>query len=494
MDFRGEALKLLDVVGIGSMPSTAYDTAWLARLTDVDSALSQPALEWLKAHQLTDGSWGAEKPLHRYDRVISTLAAVIALARAGGESERVEMAKRALENHILMLSRDPYETIGFELIAPTLLAEASRLGVELRCAEPMMERLCRQRERKLAVLPRGTISRHTTVAFSAEMAGDDEARLLADDLQEANGSVACSPSATAYLLLRRRDRAAQAYLHTARNFDRGVPDVAPFDEFEIAWTLWNLDLSGLLSDPLSELGPGICNSQLNFLETGWVPDQGAGFAAGYSVKDADGTALVLQMLMRFGREPERGLETLLRYEAGDHFRCFDLEANPSISANVHVLDTLLHLGLADHPAIHKIIDFLLRARTCGMFWFDKWHMSPYYATSHAVIALAKAHLIPVVRSAIEDAVFFLENTQNADGSWGYADATAEETAYALQALAVWRHQGGKVDKDVFRRGESWLAAHADPPYLPLWIGKCLYCPETVVRSAIVSALALVSGI
>jgi hypothetical protein len=48
-----------------------------------------------------------------------------------------------------------------------------------------------------------------------------------------------------------------------------------------------------------------------------------------------------------------------------------------------------------------------------------------------------------------------------------------------------------VPNDVLKQGALWLADHALPPYPPLWIGKCLYCPELVVQSAILSALALV---
>ena len=81
-------------------------------------------------------------------------------------------------------------------------------------------------------------------------------------------------------------------------------------------------------------------------------------------------------------------------------------------------------------------------------------------------------------------------TQNADGSWGCYLPTAEETAYCVQALAIWKRHGGRVPRDVLRRGAAWLAEHAEPPYPPLWIGKCLYGPELVIRSAVLSALIL----
>ena len=38
----------------------------------------------------------------------------------------------------------------------------------------------------------------------------------------------------------------------------------------------------------------------------------------------------------------------------------------------------------------------------------------------------------------------------------------------------------------------WLEEHMELTYPPLWIGKCLYSPQLVVRSAVISALMLAS--
>jgi hypothetical protein len=43
---------------------------------------------------------------------------------------------------------------------------------------------------------------------------------------------------------------------------------------------------------------------------------------------------------------------------------------------------------------------------------------------------------------------------------------------------------------IILRGAAWLSEHAEPPYTPRWIGKSLYAPNLVVRSAILSALVL----
>ena len=92
---------------------------------------------------------------------------------------------------------------------------------------------------------------------------------------------------------------------------------------------------------------------------------------------------------------------------------------------------------------------------------------------------------------IEGAVKQILSAQNPDGSWGYLQATAEETAYALQALCIWKRNGHTVDEKVLRMGAKWLAQHSNPPYPLLWIGKCLYCPVRVVRAAILSAMGMV---
>ena len=81
------------------------------------------------------------------------------------------------------------------------------------------------------------------MAFSAEMAGTDGKHMLdIENLQESNGSVGVSPSATAYFAtyIKRGDEASLRYLRSVIKPDGGMPNVAPFDVFEIAWALWNL--------------------------------------------------------------------------------------------------------------------------------------------------------------------------------------------------------------------------------------------------------------
>ena len=124
----------------------------------------------------------------------------------------------------------------------------------------------------------------------------------------------------------------------------------------------------------------------------------------------------------------------------------------------------------EHSAVQKIFKLLLHTRTAEAFWTDKWHISPYYATSHAIIVCVGYN-----NARVEPAVNWIVNTQSTDGAWGFYNVfTAEETAYCLQALFMWQRAGGSVPPSVFDQGIAWLREHIDSPYPPLWVGKCLY--------------------
>ena len=106
---------------------------------------------------------------------------MIALVREGNarDKTRWQRAQAALVGMTGRLGADPAgETIGFEMIVPTLMAEAESLGIASDGNDAHLAQLRRWRQAKLAALPQGTISRHVTVAFSSEMAGVDGLGLL----------------------------------------------------------------------------------------------------------------------------------------------------------------------------------------------------------------------------------------------------------------------------------------------------------------------------
>ncbi|MBN1313214.1 MAG: cyclase [Anaerolineae bacterium] len=457
----------------------------------IDRSLAEQALDWLAEHQLEDGSWGADWPFYYHDRIVCTLAAMTTLVQYGHrvrDQHMIERGQQALEkitsNATHGLAIDPCgATIAFELIAPMLVVEAEALGLLKNQKERILGRLGHLRAIKLKRLKGIKINRFVTAAFSAEMVGSwGTDHLDQDSLQDANGSVAYSPAATAFYALHMKpgDVAALSYLQRF-SVDGALPYVAPIDGFELGWSLWNLTLGNRIDDEIAILN----RPHLDFLARTWKKGEGIAAAIGIGFVDSDAVAIVHEVLGRMGYATD--IEALLRYEEDDCFRCYELEANPSIGANVHILGALRQAGLeVQHPAIRKILSFL--RGSSDTFWFDKWHISPYYATAHAIIACAG-----YADNMVHKAVDWILDSQNDDGSWGYyGDPTAEETAYCLQALAIWDQCGGSVSHKTLEAGKCWLMDHAEPPYPPLWIGKCLYTPELPVRSAILSALQLVT--
>ena len=476
----------LDDMGSGYMSPSAYDTAWIARLGSLAPDLSVAALDWLRAQQLDDGSWGTSELVYHHERLICTLSAINVLAMYGsdGDRDRIARGRATLKRWIDGLSDDGAgATIGFELIIPTLLEEAEALGVLPRHPDALLYEMAARRTIKLAALPEGMVNRNVTVAFSSEMFGTEAVALLdKENLQEDNGSVAYSPAATAYfaLYVDPGNLAALDYLRRVVS-DGSAPNNTPIDVFEAGWGLWNLALAVDLDDRLIPL----CQPHLELLSKSWNPDYGVGACSGFSLVDGDDTGIVYEMLMRFGWDAD--LDAVLRYETDTHFRCFPLESDPSISTNIHILGALRAAGMDDnHPSVRKVIDFLRQTRSEERYWFDKWHASPYYPTAHGIINCATYD--PAMAA---DAVEWILENQNRDGSWGFFMPTAEETAYCIQALMFWQRLGYTVALESIERAQGWLRDHIDPPYPKLWIGKSLYCPEQVVYGTILSALMMV---
>lgn len=452
---------------------SAYDTGWIGRLHDILPDQAPLALAWLRDNQLPDGSWGNADFFHYWDRLICTISAVISLCQSGETRWSQQKAILFLERHLPLIKLSPLgATVGGELLLPALLHEAESMGL---IKNGYTQDAIKQRQSRLNRWAMQRINRHTTMSHSLELLGPDVHMIDMDDVLEPDGSVAASPSATAYFLLNTPN---QRYLEQGRTYLQRIvtegtaPNVTP-DIFQVAWTAWNRQVAGMTVEA----------DALSFLYKVWQPGRGCGFASGY-LPDGDDSSLVYDVLARAARPVD--LAGVLHYQRPDGFRCFPVEGDPSTSTNIHVLGALAQAGLPlSHFAVQAALLFLQNTQHANGYWLDKWHLSPYYPSSHFIITTAGYYPTPMQAQAIR----WIEHTQRPDGSWGIYDSTSEETAYCLQALSIWQQKGGKVGADTIKRGQHWLSQNQDK-HLPLWVGKCLYIPYQVVDSAVMSGLHL----
>jgi halimadienyl-diphosphate synthase len=496
LDLKTRARELISNLDCRLGPS-AYDIAWMARLPADSGGPRWPELlEWLLENQWLDGSWGG-RIRYYHDRILCTLAAVIAL-KQWGDGPSVEQAIKAgvqyIWKNLQFLHHDPIELVGFELIVPTLMAEARKLGLEVPSHSGGYARI---RSEKLRLVPRNAFyTPGTPTAFSLEFLGESTDPRHHNDihhLQGTNGAVANSPAATAYYLRQVGigNQPALNYLEGVKALPENVPAFHPWRIFELAWVLEHLSFSDM---PLK----GFANDEVfDELRNALCPD-GVGIDTTFGIKDGDTTSVVLHVLMLAGRGMDPAILEFYEEKKTRTFRTLAFERNASVGTNVHALEALTLMD--DYPdrkeVWDRVVATLMAEQKYRSYWVDKWHASPFYATSHVLNALINsgdlgAHLITECIHSID----WLLHTQRDDGSWGYFDrGTAEETAYALLALLHYHRKIAPVDPRIIEQATSYLYQHvallAYSDHPPLWIAKSLYRPGSFVDAAILSALML----
>ena len=143
-----------------------------------------------------------------------------------------------------------------------------------------------------------------------------------------------------------------------------------------------------------------------------------------------------------------------------------------------VLEALMRSGVkANHPAIRKGVDYLLRAQEQDGSWFGRWGVNYIYGTFLALRGLRAAGMSenePQIQRALE----FIRAYQNRDGGWGEScasydentfvpgNSTPSQTAWALLALLA----GNDLRSSSLFNGVEYLTTtqlpegHWDEPY------------------------------
>ena len=470
-----------------------YDTAWVAWLYP-------EAREWIIDTQRPDGSWGAELEYY-HDRVVATLAAINAIAATSTnrhDLKRIEGGISYLERAIPHLTEDVFETVSFELLVPSLVHMGQKLGLHLDRVEELIRPIKPFYDQKLALIPKTMIySPDIALAHSLEFIGFEKLDHAAtEQLRAINSSIHNSPSATAFVEVATNgsngfnssngsngSNEGRMYLDVLIARYSGVaPALAPFELFEMIWALHHLSLNV----ELESLRPTI-DPFLELLGNVWTP-KGVGFSATF-IPDSDDTSLGLRLLHKIGIYADPLV--LEAYEVDDHFQCLPFERNISLDIHIHIVHALKEskdFSRRDDMLL-KALNILARHLTTE-YIVDKWHVPPYYSTSHAVMWLAG-----LSDNIITKQINWLLKTQRNDGAWTFyphhPKAAIEETAYVLMALMTVYEKGGDIPFSIIDKGFRYLASHytAVEELPSLWIHKVLYNPYHIVEAIILSALA-----
>lgn len=370
---RVEATKsMLGSMTDGEISISAYDTAWVALVEDVSGSGSPQfpeALRWIVDNQLPDGSWGDDLIFSPHDRIINTLACVVALKYWKIHPDKCEKGMTFFRDNISKLGEEDSEhmPIGFEVAFPSLIETARKLEIKICDDSPVLQEIYAKRNLKLNKIPKDIMHQvPTTLLHSLEgMEGLNWEKLL--KLQSADGSFLFSPSSTAFALMQTKDANCLDYLSRAvQRFNGGVPNVYPVDLFEHLWAvdrLQRLGVSRYFKDEIKEC--------MSYVHRYWS-EKGICWARNSRISDIDDTAMGFRLLRLHGHEVSA--DVFEQFKRGDVFSTFMGQSTEAVTGmfNLYRASELIFPGekiLED--AKNHAVKFLRRKREANEL-LDKW--------------------------------------------------------------------------------------------------------------------------
>ncbi|XP_052623499.1 ent-copalyl diphosphate synthase 1 [Lactuca sativa] len=313
----------------GEITVSAYDTAWVALVQDIDGN-GRPefpsSLEWIVKNQLSDGSWGDHLIFSAHDRIINTLACVIALTSWNVHPGKCQKGLKFLNDNISKLEEENPEhmPIGFEVAFPSLIDIARKLDIQVPEDSPALKEIYARRNLKLTKIPKSLMHKvPTTLLHSLEGMPDLEWEKLLK-LQCKDGSFLFSPSSTAFALMQTKDQKCLQYLTDAvTKFNGGVPNVYPVDLFEHIWVVDRLQRLGISRYFDSEI-----KDCVDYIYRYWTKD-GICWAKNSNVQDIDDTAMGFRVLRMHGYKVTT--DVFRQFEKDGKFVCFPGQTTQAVT-------------------------------------------------------------------------------------------------------------------------------------------------------------------
>jgi ent-copalyl diphosphate synthase len=355
----------------GEISISAYDTAWVALVPKLDGGAPQfPAtVRWIVDNQLPDGSWGDSALFSAYDRMINTLACVVALTKWSLEPEKCKTGLSFLHENMWRLAEEEQESmpIGFEIAFPSLIQIARNLGIDFPYDHPALQSIYSNREIKLKRIPKDMMHRvPTSILHSLEGMPDlDWAKLL--NLQSSDGSFLFSPSATAYALMQTGDKKCFEYIdRIVKKFNGGAPNVYPVDLFEHIWVVDRLERLGISRYFQREI-----KQCVDYVNRHWT-EEGICWARNSNLKDVDDTAMAFRLLRLHGYNVSPSV--FKNFEKDGEFFCFVGQSTQAVTG-MYNLNRASQIGFQGEDILHRARIFsyeFLRQREAQDMLHDKW--------------------------------------------------------------------------------------------------------------------------
>ncbi|KAH7437474.1 hypothetical protein KP509_05G074100 [Ceratopteris richardii] len=363
-------------MNLGEVSLSSYDTAWVALVPSLhDPRIPQfpQCLDWIERNQLPDGSWGDKEMFLAFERVCNTLACVVALKTWNrcrwGVQKGIDFIHRNIER--MGNEDEEYMPTAFEVVFPSLLEDARLLGLDLPYDSSVIEKLKREREKKLEKIPLELVHKYpTTLLHSLEGIHRlvDWNKIL--KLQTKNGSFLYSTASTACALKYTHDKRCLDYLnHVLDKFHEAVPSVYPLDLFERLWMVDRLERLGISRYFEKEI-----KDALDYVYRCWT-DNGIAWAKDSNVFDADDTAMAFRILRLHGYPVSP--EVFYRFKKDGQFYCFEGETRQSVTAMFN-LNRAAQIQFSDERILEEVFtfteSFLKQRRSLGRLK-DKWVIS-----------------------------------------------------------------------------------------------------------------------
>ncbi|XP_071738237.1 ent-copalyl diphosphate synthase 1 [Rutidosis leptorrhynchoides] len=366
-----ETIKtMLDSMDDGKINASAYDTAWVALVPDVNGRPQFPSsLEWIVNNQLPDGSWGDHLIFEAHDRIINTLACVIALTSWNVHPNKCQKGLKFLNENVSKLDdEDPeHMPVGFEVAFPSLIEIARKLDIEVSDDTPALKEIYVRRNLKLAKIPKNIMHKvPTTLLHSLEGMPDlDWEKLI--KLQCKDGSLLFSPSSTAYALMQTKDEKCFQYLsNMVTKFNGGVPNVYPVDLFEHIWVVDRLQRLGISRYFDSEI-----KDCVEYIHRYWTKD-GICWARNTNVQDIDDTAMAFRLLRMHGYDISPVV--FRQFEKDGKFVCFVGQSTQAVTGmfNLYRASQMLFPGEKILDDARKYSYGFLKEKQSKNELLDKW--------------------------------------------------------------------------------------------------------------------------